>query len=325
MVLFVASVGVVFLAKTKEFAFSTQFYFSDTGKPEALQHIPAPFPIGVNPAQKLITENPNVDSYLNTQLSSNTHSKKNRWLEHVTAKLALFEWYQNLASPIGRILVIQSGERREEIAGNFGSILHWNTDEENAFTTLVGNSTPELEEGKFYPGNYVVDKDATPEHVATLLTQRFQSEVVDRYPEEISVIVPLHDSLTIASLLEREAYDFEDMRQIAGVIWNRLFVGMNLQIDASLQYAKGSGPTGPWWPVVQPKDKYIESPYNTYKNKGLPPLPIGNSSIDAIVAALNPKNTECMFYFHDSHGNFHCTKTYEEHVVLLKKYYGQGK
>jgi UPF0755 protein len=103
---------------------------------------------------------------------------------------------------------------------------------------------------------------------------------------------------------------------------------MPLQIDATLQYAKANattGKTGIWWPQVVPKDKYIKSAYNTYMNGGLPPGPIANPSIASVVAALNPKKTDCLFYFHDQNGNFHCTKTYTEHVALLKKYYGQGK
>jgi UPF0755 protein len=115
------------------------------------------------------------------------------------------------------------------------------------------------------------------------------------------------------------------MRHIAGVIWNRLFIDMNLQIDATLQYAKGTDAPKTWWPVPVPKDKYIESPYNTYQNSGLPPTPIANPSVDAVLAALNPRETDCMYYFHDKDSGFHCTETYEDHVAELKKYYGRGR
>jgi UPF0755 protein len=102
---------------------------------------------------------------------------------------------------------------------------------------------------------------------------------------------------------------------------------MNLQLDATLQYAKAqkSPIAGSWWPQVVPKDKYINSPYNTYLHAGLPPTPIASPSVAAVLAALNPVNTPCLFYFHDRNGNFHCTDTYAAHVALLKKYYGQGK
>ena len=99
---------------------------------------------------------------------------------------------------------------------------------------------------------------------------------------------------------------------------------MKLQIDATLQYVRGSERNG-WWPIVRSRDKYIDSPYNTYLYKGLPPAPISNPSVAAVLAALNPKKTDCMFYFHDQAGGFHCTETYEEHVQMLKKYYGRGR
>ena len=79
---------------------------------------------------------------------------------------------------------------------------------------------------------------------------------------------------------------------------------------------------GNWWPNVLPADKYIKSPYNTYMYKGLPPSPIANPSVAAILAALNPVKTDCLYYFNDREGNFHCSSTYAEHVKLLKKYYG---
>ncbi len=287
----------------------------------------APFPVSVDPTHKIITENTQVEAYFKEHISSkggrlNSHTS---WLGRVFGKLALSNLYQNLASLTSRTLVIQSGERKGEIAEHFGKILGWNKASRQEFSERISSSTPELSDGKFFPGTYVVAKGATPADVAPLIVSRFENEVLSRYGPEIEAIVPLDDTLTIASLLEREAYDFNDMRQIAGVIWNRLFTNMNLQIDATLQYAKGSRPDQPWWPQVVPEDKYIKSPFNTYKNEGLPPSPIANPSLDAILAALNPIDTDCMYYFHDKKGDFHCSKTYEEHVALLKQYYGRGK
>jgi len=308
----------VFVIKTKEIAFDTA--------PSVTQKTPTPFPIGVDPQKKLIVENPVVETYFTKQVASRSSIRiPVGWLQHVIARLAQFDWYQNLASPVSRILVIESGERREQVVDNFGDILRWDTTERKLFLDRVASSTPELSEGKFYPARYVVSKDATPEDVASMVIDRFETDILSRYTDAIADVVPIENALVIASLLEREAYDFDDMRHIAGVIWNRLFIGMNLQIDATLQYAKGSQPTGPWWPQVRPNDKYIESLFNTYQNEGLPPAPIANPSAEAILATLNPKDTDCIFYFHDKNGGFHCTPTYEDHVALLKKYYGRGR
>ena len=126
--------------------------------------------------------------------------------------------------------------------------------------------------------------------------------------------------MKIASLIQREAAGKEDMALISGIIWNRIWSGMKLQIDATLQYAKGSEEEG-WWQLVYPEDKKIKSEYNTYLNKGLPPSAIANPGRDAIYAAYHPKKTECLFYLHDKKRKIHCSKTYEEHKELIKKYY----
>lgn len=287
----------------------------------------APFPIGVSPGSKAILEQPNVEAYLEDELARDVEreSTKTSLVRKTIGKLALMGWYQNLAAGTSRILIIEPGERKEQVASHFGKILGWTDDEKREFLTLVITSEPLALEGKFTPGTYVVGRGAKPADVAPLIIHRFEEEVIARYPEVIAREVPLNDALTIASLLEREAYDFTDMREIAGVIWNRLFIDMNLQIDATLQYARGSESTRSWWPQPVPRDKYVDSPYNTYEHSGLPPTPIANPGPAAILAALNPRVTECLYYFHDRDGGFHCAETYEEHVALLKKHYGRGK
>ena len=315
--LVLASAFLIFLIKTKEFAFLTSH---EKGQVQ-------PFPIGVDPLRESIAEHPDLAAYYERHISKKSSDTKSaHWIDHAVAKLALFDWYQNLASPLSRILVILPGERKEEIADNFSDILDWDSAMQQEFLLRIASSAPALSEGAFFPGRYIADKDAQPHEIADMLNSRFESQVRARYTSDIEKLVPLQDALIIASLLEREAYDFEDMRHIAGVIWNRLFIDMKLQLDATLQYAKGSDPKEPaWWPPVRPDDKYIDSPFNTYQNEGLPPAPISNPSVEAIVAALNPSKTECMFYFHDRNGAFYCTKTYEEHVALLREHYGSGK
>jgi UPF0755 protein len=285
-----------------------------------------PFPIGVDPVQKLIVEIPNADQYMNDHSVTRSLARGSGIMNRLVATLAQYSWYQNLATPSARILVIQPGERKEEIASNFGKILGWSPSDKALFMKTIASSSPEIADGKFFPATYVTERHAPPEVVAPLVAERFKSEVLSRYTEDIDAIVPIEDALTIASLLEREAAGFEDMRIISGIIWNRLFLDMKLQIDATLQYARGTAALSRgWWPVPRPADKDIESPFNTYQNEGLPPSPIANPSLDAILAALNPKKTDCLFYFHDQNGGFHCSPTYEGHVDLLKQYYGRGK
>jgi cell division protein YceG involved in septum cleavage len=289
--------------------------------------ITTPFPVSVDPAKKIIVDNDNIEDFLTNKVASNHTNFKTTggWLALVQSKLSKMDWYQTLATPMSRTLVIYSGQRSEEIASNFARILGWTKSEQTDFINKMANEAPEFKNGKMYPGKYTVTTGSNPESVALSIADRFNADIRTRYTSDVEAKVPLGDALIIASLLEREAYDFTDMRYISGVIWNRLFIGMRLQIDATLQYARGNSDSKSWWPVPTPEDKYIKSPFNTYQNNGLPPEPIANPSIDAIIAALNPRETSCLFYFHDTNGKFYCTETYEEHVSMLKKIYGQGK
>ena len=285
-----------------------------------------PFPVGVDPKYKSIIENLAVDSYMIDNLAIDILSETEKNLaERLLSKLQKANVFQQLAAAIASTLVVYPGQRKEEVAKNFAEVLGWEDNERVVFQDLITSSIPELSEGKFFPGRYSVPRGATPEVVAALIISEFSTEVMDRYDASVEDVVPLQDTLIIASLLEREAYDFVDMRIISGIIWNRLFINMPLQLDASLQYAKGSLLSErKWWPQIKPSDKYIESPFNTYQETGLPPAPIANPSLEAVVAALNPKVTSCLFYFHEDDGTFHCSDTYEEHVAWLRALYGQG-
>lgn len=282
-----------------------------------------PFPVSVNVHTKTIAENATVDQYYYSTLAADPHST-DHWWNKVAAAFSDTYWYQNLASPVSRIAVIWPGDRKEEISKHLGDILAWSKVDREEFIRLIDTSAPVLAEGKYFPGQYVTHKGATPRDMYTLVSEAFKTTVLNHYTPEVHNQVPLEDALIIASLIEREASDFENMREVSGVIWNRLFSDMPLQLDATLQYVKGSSPYQPaWWPVVRPADKYLESPFNTYKYDGLPPAPIANPSAEAILAALNPVVTDCLFYFHDNK-NYHCSPTYEEHVSKLRSLYGRG-
>lgn len=329
LVVFFSIVGVYFwtqnIIKT-QVAIQANYTNSGLGDDLIIETIKK-FPVGVDPIAETITENPEVDDFVQTFLNIDTlASRENRYFDRLLSYIIKWDWYQNLASSISRILVVYPGERHEEVIDNFGDILRWTEAERNLFYVYISGAEPKLLEGKFFPGRYIVSYDSTPEQVADLMYERFESEILDRFDQSANQKVSPEDTINIASLLEREAYDFVDMRYISGIIWNRLFIDMPLQLDATLQYVRGNDTyKSQWWPKVVPKDKFIESPYNTYENKGLPPGAISNPSPEAIVAALNPRKTDCMFYFHDRKGKFYCTENYKDHVTKLKEVYGQGR
>ena len=211
----------------------------------------------------------------------------------------------------GRFIHVREGMRKEEIGELFASKLNWSDSQKLAFL-----SGPE---GRYYPGTYSVSSNKDEEVMRELMLHRFDREVETPYASSSEMIISMPIALKIASLIEREAGGKSDMRLISGIIWNRIFDGMKLDIDATLQYMKGSARDG-WWPVVLSSDKKIDSPYNTYKYRGFPPTPISNPGLASIDAALHPKKTSCLFYLHDKHRRIHCATTYKGHVANIKRY-----
>lgn len=299
----------------------------------AIPMLSGQFPVTVNPQNKTIVENARVNAFLEGPQSplqaaaENTGNTFRNIVEWLATEIAAAPWYQNIAGVAGvseRFVTITPGMRKEQVASAFASALRWNSAQKKNFLTAPSALT--LAEGSFSPGVYAVTPDTTPSEAQALINERFSLDVLSHYGTTTAQIVPLDQALTIASMIEREAGGADDMRIISGIIWNRLFVNMNLQIDATVQYVKANNTNvASWWPKVVPADMFRKSSYNTYLHKGLPPTPIANPSIAAVLAALNPINTPCLFYFHDNAGQFHCSATYSEHVALLKQYFGRGK
>lgn len=318
--------GVIF-SIPKIFSFSISWQPDVTKVSEVAQ-----FPVTVDPINKRIVENTEINEFLEgptspLQASANNVSKTLwdifRWTAIVIADSS---WYQSVASVESHFVVITAGMRKEQVVAAFAKELKWNGEDKLVFTTPDENSSLPLDEGSFISGTYHVDSTATPLDAQRLINKRFTDNVLSRYGTSTASVVPLDQALIIASIIQRETIGNDDMRLISGIIWNRLFADMKLQVDATLQYAKASAkPAGGWWPKVVPNDKFRRSPYNTYLNKGLPPDPIASPSVGAILAALNPIKTSCLYYFNDNKGEFHCSDTYEEHVASLKKVYGKGK
>ncbi len=234
--------------------------------------------------------------------------------------LSALQMYQNLANPYMRYVKIPEGLRKEEVADIYSKTLAWNNiDRQEFLDTKL--------EGYYFPDTYLLPIDSTGSEVKDEMLKNFDEAVQNNidpkaagtHKASMKSKINVDTVVKIASLIQREAAGKSDMRLISGIIWNRLFNGMSLDLDATLQYAKGSDDSG-WWPQVTPQDKKIESPYNTYKNKGLPPSAISNPGIAAIEAAYDPIKTDYVFYFHDSNRMIHPSKTYKEHQALIEEY-----
>ncbi|MDQ3245269.1 MAG: endolytic transglycosylase MltG [bacterium] len=237
------------------------------------------------------------------------------------ALLAEISFYQDLANPNIKIIKIQEGLRKEQVVETIAKKLEWTEVEKQNFLNahLALEDTNELE-GKYFPKTYLINKDAKPTEVSGTIIQEFNKQIEKVKKAKTKEIINEDTAIKIASIIQREAGGKKDRYIISGIIWNRFWLGMKLQMDATLQYAKGSEEEG-WWQKVHPDDKYIDSPYNTYLHKGLPPGPIANPGLEAIKAAYNPAKTDCLFYLHDRKGRFHCSKDYAGHKKNIELYY----
>lgn len=210
-------------------------------------------------------------------------------------------------------ITIVEGLRKEEIAQILGRELN----------------IPELEflkyakEGYLFPDTYLIPKEASTGAVISILTRNFNK----KYDEKLKALArkkELTDEeiIILASLVEREAKFDHDRLLVSSVILNRLKNGMKLDIDATVQYALGYQPeVKSWWKEnLTKEDLEIDSPYNTYRNPGLPPTPICNPGLAAIKAVIEAPETNYLYYLSDKKGKIHLAKTLEEHNENIKKY-----
>lgn len=184
-------------------------------------------------------------------------------------------------------------------------------------------------EGFLYPDTYrILEEDASALELLRRQLDHFGETVLPVWRAAQAagqVKLTLHQALTLASIIEREAVVDDERPVIAGVYLNRLARGMKLQADPTVQYAMGYQPdTGRWWKAPMFLEDYdtVESPYNTYKVAGLPPGPICNPSIKSITAVLTPATHEFLFFVAEPGGTGRhvFAKTFEEHLINVRKY-----
>ncbi len=188
------------------------------------------------------------------------------------------------------------------------------------FPFLEINDDPDLEymlEGYLFPDTYEVYTDADLQDVVKLMLRRTDQIINEEYRQRMQELdLTLHEVLTIASLIEKEARVDHERALIAGVIYNRLEIDQRLQIDATIQYILGETRE-----FLTYDDLEIESPYNTYQNAGLPPGPIAAPGEASIKAALYPEDSEYYFYNYkyDDSGEHYFSRTYEEHLENVRR------
>jgi len=171
-------------------------------------------------------------------------------------------------------------------------------------------------EGFLFPDTYFFKKGESEKEIVSKFLENFQRKVNEDLRKEISKQgKSLYEILIMASLLEKEVKNFEDKKLVSGILWKRLENDMPLQVDATITYLTGKRTI-----KISAEDLAIDSPYNTYKYKGLPPTPICNPGLDSILAAIFPQKSDYWYYLTTLQGKTIFSKTLKEHEIAKEKY-----
>lgn len=214
-------------------------------------------------------------------------------------------------------LTIIEGYRAEEIAEQLSK---YNITDAHEFLRLVKEQNLE---GYLFPSTYNFVENMTPQRVINIMTLEFDNQTKNLLtdfvcPQDLSK----EDLIALASIVEREAVNDQERPKIAKVYLNRLEIGKRLQADPTVQYALGYNIRQDkyWKKNITLRDLTIKSPYNTYRNTGLPPGPICNPGVKSIEAVLNPEpNFRALYFVADIDGSHIFSETYHQHLKNIKK------
>lgn len=165
-------------------------------------------------------------------------------------------------------------------------------------------------EGFLFPDTYRIFRDATAEDIVIKMLDNFDRKLTPEMRADIEASgLSLYETVILASIIEKEVRTAEDMAVVSGIFHNRLDIGMGLQSDATLTYYFGNKKAAHSGEELQ-----VDTPYNTYKYRGLPPTPISNPGLNALRAAIYPADTDYFYFLSNTDtGETYFARTLEEH------------
>src|SRR3989344_336449 len=169
-------------------------------------------------------------------------------------------------------------------------------------------------EGYLFPDTYFFSPGADAESIVETMRANFNTKITSLASDLAASGRSLSDIVIMASLVEKEARSIPHKRTVAGILYNRLALGMPLQVDAVFGYIYGRDTYSPSF-----DDLKVDSPYNTYIHTGLPPGPIDNPGLDSLEAVLHPTKTNYLYYLTGIDGFMHYATTYAGHQANQKK------
>ncbi|MGM0864376.1 MAG: endolytic transglycosylase MltG [Bacillota bacterium] len=221
---------------------------------------------------------------------------------------------------IAELIADKSPYKKEEIVNKLND-KKWLEQLKQEYPALITDEILNKEikrplEGYLYPATYpFYEKKPSLEAILTKMIAQ-TNEVLAQYEGAMADMeYTAHELLTLSSLIEEEATEKADRGKISSVFYNRIEEGMPLQTDPTVLYALGKHKKRTVY-----KDLEVDSPYNTYKVKGLPPGPIANAGVSSIEAALEPEETEYYYFLASANGSVYYSETLEEHNEKKAKY-----
>jgi UPF0755 protein len=209
--------------------------------------------------------------------------------------------------PVKKITIIE-GMRSRDMLNLFGSEFS-NLDKVELEKELLSN------EGYLFPDTYFFPLTSSSGDIIKMLSDNFSRHILDLDLDKSKTSKDLKEIITMASIIEGEAKEDKDRKIVADILWRRLEIGMLLQVDTTFMYINGKPSS-----EITKADLKIDSPYNTYVNKGLPPTPISNPGMEAINSVMFPTPNEYLYYLSDKDGLMHYSVTFEEHKKNKEKY-----
>ena len=176
-------------------------------------------------------------------------------------------------------------------------------------------------EGFLFPDTYEFYQGMQASSAINKFLENFHDRITAEMLEKADERgMTMQEVVTVASMIEKEAANDDERAMIAAVIYNRIAAGMPLQIDSTIMYVLPEHKD-----VLTVEDTKIDSPYNTYQNKGLPPTPIANPGLASIKATLSPASTKALYYALDSESGTHkfFTSYGEFQAFVAKQSYSQ--
>jgi len=171
-------------------------------------------------------------------------------------------------------------------------------------------------EGYLFPDTYEIIPGTSAKNIIKKILNNLDQKITPDLREEISrQKKSIFEIITMASLIEKEVSSFEDKKIVSGIFWKRIKTNTPLQSCASINYITGKNDRGALWQDIE-----IDSPYNTYKYRGLPLGPISNPGLESILASIYPEESDYWYYLSTPSGKTIFSKTFKEHSAAQDKY-----